>query len=66
MADQPWAAGGVARGCPGMGQMEKECNKGESEIPRVTERREKDTTSERRGVGQVEPHTDGMIPEARN
>ena len=50
MADQPWAAGGMARGCPGMGQMEKEWNKRESEIPRVTERREKDAAREKRGV----------------
>ena len=56
MADQPWAAGGMARGCPGMGQMEKEWNKRESEIPRVTERREKDAAREKRGVGQAEPH----------
>ena len=41
MADQPRAEGGVARGCPRTGQMEKERNRGENEILRVTESTEK-------------------------
>lgn len=59
MVDQPRAEGGVARGCPRTGQIEKERNRGENEILRVTESREKDTGSKRRGLGQADPYTDG-------
>ena len=56
MADQPWAEGDVARGCPRTGQMDKERNRGENEILRVIESTEKRIQAVREGTwGRLTP-----------
>lgn len=56
MADQLRAEGGVARGCPRTGQVEKERNRGENEIPRVIESTEKRIQAVREGTwGRLTP-----------
>lgn len=56
MADQPRAEGDVARGCPRVGQMDKERNRGENEIPRVIESTEKRIQAVREGAwGRLTP-----------
>ena len=60
MADQPRAEGGVARGCPRTGQMEKERTRGENEILRVTESTEKRIQAVREGAwGRLTPTQTG-------